>query len=184
MIIARLLYCSQGQTCSAVGAQLDNRPMEDAHFGREPPEQQLPCHRAALLLGGGQSQQALPPGKPATALCSVLATAVIQMAASQTLQPGDISRQMDRLTDKHGRPDIVRDADKHVKRSAFSCTGEMTLFQIGRIADTGAQAFVKQLSPSHWAQPCCVAIQSSSTIVSRIVNAYQVCTPHPKSNSN
>lgn len=116
MIIARLLYCSQGWTCSAVGAQLDNRPMEDAHFGREPPKQQLPCHRAALLLGGGQSQQALPPGKPAVALCSVLATAGIQMAASQRLQPGDKSRQMDRLTDKPGRPNTVPNADKHVKQ--------------------------------------------------------------------
>ena len=118
MILARALCWSQQWTCSAVGAQLDNRPMEDAHFGREAPEQQLPCHRAALLLGGGQSQQALPPGQPAVALCSMLATAGIWMAAIQTLQPGDTNRQtdrqMDKQTDKRGQPNRVPNADEHV----------------------------------------------------------------------
>ena len=70
----------QGQsvehTCCAVGAQLDYGAMEDAHSGRQPSEQQLPCHRAALFLCGGKPQQALPPWQPAVPTCVMFNTHV------------------------------------------------------------------------------------------------------------
>ena len=56
---------SVAHTCCAVGAQLDYGAMEDAHSGRQPSKQQLPCHSTALFLCGGKPQQALPPWQPA-----------------------------------------------------------------------------------------------------------------------
>ena len=126
-----------------MGAQLDNGPMEDAHFGGEPPEQQLPCHRAALLLGGGQPQQALPPGQPATAYAQCL-----QQLTCRWQQPDAVvwkRKKRDRQTGNAGQATFLPNthADHHTgmcrlshdieRKAALSCTGEKIFFKIGYI---------------------------------------------------